>query len=552
MVYKGFIGPGAREAAKIAGADTCVNFVVEFSESRKQFSLFGRPGLQQFGDVFPVAPAGGLLAGDHRLFAVMGSLLYEVFDEGGGPPTLLGFVGMSNGQAIIILNGSQILVVNGGTAYIATGTAVTTAKEEIARGVVDTNGTNVAWVSGDLFNDILAGDTITINSEDYTDPSVTHLVQTVNTPINLTLQSSAAIQTGVEYVAYRTLGASTGTFLDGYFIISVPNSKTWRWSALNDGKTWDPLDFEQKEGYPDNICRVIAHDRRLWIFGFQTTEIWENSGDPPPASPFSRVSFIPNGCPAPYGVAEVGPNSIMWLSVSDQGGNVVMRADSVQPIRVSTHALEYAISTYTTVNDAEAYSTLFRGHYLFVLTFPSAGETWVYDLTASAQAGEPIWTRYAGFENGNWTRYRGRVHAFVQGWNNGAGRQILGDWENGVLWQESRQFLTDGGDVIKRERAAPLLLQEDQRLTIWRAELLMQNGAIPVGDAIMDLEISFDAGESWGLVHSASAGTLGQYSHRVLWRQLGTGRRVVIRVSDVNAMETCWTDMFLRTDLADA
>lgn len=483
--YEGFIGPMRRFSSKIAGPEQTINFLVEYSTSRKEFTFIGRPGLLEVSATFSGGgPVGGLLAGDNRLFAVINSKLYEVFEFGGPPPVLFGDVGLSTGQATMLLNGNQLMVVNAGKVYIWTGT--------------------------------------TLVEPDYTG--------------------------GTDPV----LG-STGTFLDGYFVIAQPNSKTWAWSNLNDGLTWDPLNTEQKEGYPDNISRIIAHDRRLWIFGFQTTEIWQNSGNPPPASPFSRVSFMEQGCAAPYSVAKVGPTSIMWLGTNAAGMGYILRADSVQPMRVSTHALEYEISTYGNINNAEAYAGYVRGHYLYTLTFPNPGITWTYDLTASEQLGEPVWTRYAGFDNGNYTRYRGRVQAFVQGWNNGAGRQILGDWENGQLWEERPTYYTDGPDAIKVERTAPLLLSEDNRVTVWRYELLMNVGENPTGDAeIISMEQSWDAGQTFGNSHEASAGAIGEYKKRVLWRQVGAGRRGVCRLSSTSPVPHTWTDMLVRSEVSNS
>ena len=63
-------------------------------------------------------------------------------------------------------------------------------------GVVDTNGTAVTRVSGDLFNTAWAQHLININGVDYAVASVT------NTG-SLTLHASAGVQTGVAYNFYR-------------------------------------------------------------------------------------------------------------------------------------------------------------------------------------------------------------------------------------------------------------------------------------------------------------------------------------------------------------
>jgi hypothetical protein len=543
MKYQGFIGPWGKSRAGMASPDTLINLCPEYVQSRKGFVFYGRPGLNHFR-TFDEEICAGLWAGDGRLFAVMGSKLYEVFNTGGADPLLRGDVGQGEGLATMVANGGQLLVANAGKAYIDTGTTLVTIKETIADGVVTiTGGTAVAWVSGDQFGSVLAGDTITINGVDYTQGAITRLVNSVTNPTNLVLSTPIANQSNVPYAVYREFGVSSVAWLDGYGLAAVPNSKQWRWSSINDFKYWDGADIENKEAYPDNLGRVITHDRRIWLFGLETSEVWENAGLPPPASPFARVANLPMGA-MPWTPSQVGPTSLMWLAnFSQQGDRVVMRADGVQPVRASTHELEAEFATYSTVFDAEGYPTLHRGHYFYVLSFPTAQKTWAYDLTASIQSGEPIWQQWAYFQNGQYGRHRGRVHAHVLAW----GKHIVGDYANGVLYEERMDALTDNGVDIKRERTAPVIMDEDKKLFFGRLELLMQNGVVAQGVIPqMMLEYSNDGGKTFGNVHHALTGAVGEYERRVIWRQLGASRRRVFRLTSTAAMEHCWLDAFIR------
>jgi hypothetical protein len=56
--------------------------------------------------------------------------------------------------------------------------------------------------------------------------------------------------------------------LDGYFIWTFEGG-TFQISALNDGKTNDPLDFATAEAQPDGLVRAYADRSELWLFGEQ-------------------------------------------------------------------------------------------------------------------------------------------------------------------------------------------------------------------------------------------------------------------------------------------
>jgi hypothetical protein len=74
---------------------------------------------------------------------------------------------------------------------------------------------------------------------------------------------------------------------------------------------------------------------------------------------------------------------------------IVYRANGYTAQRISTHAVEWQIQQYGNLSDAIAYTYQQDGHSFYVLIFPSANTTWVFDVATS------LWHERAAFINGN-------------------------------------------------------------------------------------------------------------------------------------------------------
>ena len=188
-------------------------------------------------------------------------------------------------------------------------------------------------------------------------------------------------------------GAVTVGYLDGYFVFNEPNSQRVWVTTLFDGTSIDPLDFASAEGSPDGLVSLIIDHREAWLFGTNSVEVWYNSGEAD--FPLSRIQGAYNeiGCIAPYSVAKMD-NSVFWLGADARGQGIVYRAQGYQGVRVSTHAVEYAIQQYANLSDATGYTYQQDGHTFYVLNFTDADTTWVYDAATGA------WHERAAFQIG--------------------------------------------------------------------------------------------------------------------------------------------------------
>lgn len=308
-------------------------------------------------------------------------------------------------------------------------------------------------------------------------------------------------------------------YIDSFFIVNDSGTNNFYISATNDGTSWDALDTAAAEGAPDAIMSVFANHRELWLLGEKTAEVWYNSGDSD--FPFTRIqgAFIEQGCAAKHSVGKIA-NTLFWLGSNEQGQGVVWSATGYVPQRVSTHALETAIRSYSTIADAIAYTYQEEGHHFYVLTLPTAGRTWVYDTTIG------LWHEraYRNTTDGSLTRHRSNCYAYFNGMH------VVGDFQNGEIYELDLDTYSDDGDPIRALRACKFISDDSTLANLFhsRLQIDMETGVgITSGqgsDPEAMLRWSDDGGHTWSNEHWKKIGALGNYGKRVLWNRLGSAR----------------------------
>lgn len=327
-------------------------------------------------------------------------------------------------------------------------------------------------------------------------------------------------------------GANQGAFLDGFFLSLNTTTSTFRLSDLNDGTTWDATQYAQRTAGADPWQAVVVTHRDIWLFGKQSSEVWYNAGTSP--FPFSAIpgAFLEQGIAAPYSAKRVG-NTIIWLGSSDEGSGVVWMANGYTPQRVSTHAVEYAIQGYVragiSITDAVAWTYQEDGHSFYGLNFPSAKATWVFD------AATQLW-----HERGTWDindveykAWRPQYHVYA------FNKHLVGDRALGTVYEMSIEKFTDaGGGPIRRLRSTPHVAANEDWMFYNSLQVEVESGlGLSTGqgsDPQVMMRWSDDGGETWGGEHWSSAGKIGNYGKRTIWRRLGRGydRVYEIAVSD--------------------
>lgn len=327
---------------------------------------------------------------------------------------------------------------------------------------------------------------------------------------------SAATVTASAYVADRV------EFVDGYFVFNESGTGRIRISGLY-ATTIDPLDFATAEGSPDALRSLIVDHREVWLLGVNSAEVWFDSGNAD--FPFERIqgAFMEIGCAAAHSVAKMD-SSVFWLSADDRGQGMVVRSQGYQPQRISTHAVEFALSQYERIDDAVAWTYQQDGHQFYVLNFPTADATWVYDAATN------LWHERAWRDDdGALHRHRGMCHMAFAGLN------LVGDRENGKLYALDLDTYTDDGAAIERIRTAPHLADDLKRVLVAALQVDFEPGVgLATGqgsDPQAMLQWSNDGGFTWSSEAWASIGQIGEHKARARWRRLGAARDRVFRVT---------------------
>jgi len=394
-------------------------------------------------------------------------------------------------------------------------------------------------------------------------------------------------------------GAVTVCYLDGYFVFNEPNSQRLWVTQLLNGTSIDPLDFASTEGSPDGLVAVASNFREVWAFGTNSIEVWYDSGATD--YPLQRIqgAFNEIGCAAPFSVAKMD-NGMFWLGRDRRGQGIVYRANGYTAQRISTHAVEWQIQQYSDLTDAVAYTYQQDGHSFYVLIFPTANTTWVYDAATQA------WHERAGFVNGAFTRHRSNCQ---MAFNN---KIVVGDFENGNIYSFDLEDYSDNGSIQKwlrswralptgtnnLKRTAQHSLQLDiesgvglnaapgydaEDLTTENGDFLIaeyvQNEITTENNEVLTTEIgngsellvdtpnypipfippvfltttsygaqtgydpavmlrwSDDGGHTWSNEHWATIGKIGEYYRRVFWRRLGMTLKLRDRVYELSGTD---------------
>jgi hypothetical protein len=371
---------------------------------------------------------------------------------------------------------------------------------------------------------------------------------TVNNAQSLTSRTMYALNfTQIPTTDGAFSGGGTIDIMDNYFIYNRPGTQQFAASDALSPIT-RALSFSSKDGAPDNLVSLIVDHREVYLLGERSSEVWTDVGSFPFA--FQRIpgTSTQHGIAAQFTMARLG-NSFAYVSRNDRGQGQVVMMNGYVPQRISTHAVENSIKDQP-IDDAIAWSYQLEGHEFYVVTFPSVDLTWSYDTSTG------MWNKWLWVDSENvYHRHRGNCSALFQG------LILVGDWENGKIYQLDPENYTDDEGPIRRLRRCPHLVTDFFRQYFSTLQIQFQpgvglsgitqsisNSAI-AGIAIAGLAVagtsgteisnvnpkamlrwSNDGGSTWSNERWVGIGEQGKYQNRAIWRRLGYARDRVFEV----------------------
>lgn len=432
---------------------------------KAQLIIRGTPGVVSF-ITLPDRPIRGWHVVSNVLYVVAGLVLYSVLPN--GTITSLGSLDPSSvGNVRLDDNGVQVLIVDGLAGYIYT----------LVTGSYAQAGLNAAGSFGKITD--------------------------VNFPN----------------------GATSICFLDGRLIAAKPNTRQFYCSEFYDGTGWTNVQslptFGTKDNNSDLLVTVSALNGVLMLSGQQSTEFWQNVGTSP--LPFGRVAGATRneGIAAQYSLAFI--NDVrLFVGQSLYGGNVeISIVEGFNISKVSTEDIDNIIRSFSVWQDAIAFGYILDGHKMYQITFPSAGRSFLYDITTK------FW-----FELQSGVGLTGRhIANFGITFNTFT---FICDTTSGIIYKFDPNVFTDNGNIIKRQVTSRHVAMGGNRFGIDEVYLDMETGiGLQYGqgsDPQIMMQISKDGGRTFGVERWRSLGKVGQYkSPRVKWDRLGASQDFVFQ-----------------------
>ncbi len=252
--------------------------------------------------------------------------------------------------------------------------------------------------------------------------------------------------------------AAACSFQDGYFIVTITDSQQFQISAINDAYTWDASKVSEVESRPDFLVAPIFLKEETWFFGTQTIQPYFNNGDPDfPFAP-NQSAIINSGLMAPESLVRIG-NTLFWLKIDENGHGTFCRNDGYLDVEISNHAVESTWNTYDNLEDSYAWAFQENGHECVRLSFTttnagSGTATWQYDLSTGQ------WTEVSWFNEDTGLEEAHRGYCCCVAFD----KILVGDRNNGKIYEMKATYLDDDGYLIRRVRRAPHLYNNKRNI----------------------------------------------------------------------------------------
>ena len=497
----GFVGAEDNTANPFQDSQQCINYFAELSPSKsaKEIgSLLGTPGLIQVA----AAPGGGAPGFSSSMTAW---------------PQPSSITNLPVRGMWVLPGRTQALVVIGNTCYLAT---------ILVYGSLTTPGSlNLAKV-GTLNS---ASGPVNIRDND-----IGGFAVLVDGPNGYFYNIQTQAFTLITDPAW--LGSNTVAFIDGWWVFNQPGTQEFYTNFPQYGEAFSGSYFALKDAFSDKLMGVVENKEELWLLGEMTTEIWYDAGGT--YFPFQRLvgTMLQIGCKAVYSISKLmtqGQDGLIWLGRNERGENVVVRTRGFTAEVVSTPAVSYALSQYVTTSDAIGYTYQEGTHEFYVLLLPTADATWVYDATMPPPL---AWHQRLSYDPYAALFHRHRSNCYM----NFGGMRIVGDYQNGALYQLTRAVQNDAGWPILARRRSPYIWDKENRERVFMSSLQVdfspgQGNATGFGsNPQATLTMFRDYGKTPGNPVQAPMGQIGNYMNRCIWRKLGFSRGAVAQLDVID------------------
>ena len=291
------------------------------------------------------------------------------------------------------------------------------------------------------------------------------------------------INLGILTAPVTTFTVCDIAFIDNYFVALADNppaipgathSSFQFYFSDDDGATWPAGNVQTAEASANAFMSLIVHQQALYMYGTKISQVFlVGTNANAPFVP-QQSAVIPFGTAAPRSLAQIGLYRY-WLESDKDGCCMVYRAQAYSSERISDHALENALRAYDktcSINDAIGMTYKLNGHEFYRITFPMADATWELNITVMMATGKPEWVQIGWWDFQHGQYHRHRANTIVAAFS----RIVVGDFENGWIYEMAPENYTDYGFPLRWERQCPHILEENKQVIYDRIEIGAETG----------------------------------------------------------------------------
>ncbi len=346
---------------------------------------------------------------------------------------------------------------------------------------------------------------------------------------------------------WPTAGANALEYIDGYFVISPKDSMNAYASDLYDGINWSALALTPIQAAPDTVQAIWNVQEQLFFVKQYTTEIFYNNGvSTVQGFPFSRMTgaVLDFGCGNAGGSVARQGNTLYMLGfkrVNDTSNFTgVMSVTNGTPTIISPQSITYQMQNWAPFYDVISYCYEQEGHSFYVVTSPTANQTFVYD----ASIPDPLsaWHERSSYVYDSPYRYN---RHFSNSYAYFAGMHLVGDYATGNIYELDTSIVAEkvgstglsgpAGTTTTQyplisERTFQILADKEGMLRTIRINRLIvdaEGGTSSIAGSAA-LSFSADGGHTFSMDYPAEICRPGVYGSRMVWRRLGTFQYGVI------------------------
>jgi len=302
-----------------------------------------------------------------------------------------------------------------------------------------------------------------------------------------------------QYVAY----------VDGFFVFTTDDNK-FIVSDINNGLSYNALDFGTAESNPDELVAPVVYKNQLFIGGGLTMEGFQNIGGAD--FPFQRTGvFIQKGVFSPFSIINTD-TGFMFVGGGVNESPSIWLCNGSDVAKVSTPPIDLLLKQINKAQLGLIYSWSYASKGSFFVGFALPDSTIVYDLSSQR------WHERKSTYNEEQRAYR--VNGVVTAYN----KLICTDRYTNKIGILDDDVYTEYGETIIR-RFSTMPFQNDMKSAFFPSlELTVESDTGSTVDPQIVLDISHD-GKTWGTPRPRGIGKVGDYIRRAIWRKNGRAAR---------------------------